>query len=416
MKTFLLSLVVVVVAGSTAGYLTAARRYSWTPEKFGYFRKGDDLRAENLMAHVQSLRQDGMAKVEVVGGEEYDFGSMLRNAKGEHKFVIKNVGDAPLELAVLKTTCKCTLGELADSSLAPGESTTVHMTWEAKTDGKRFQQTATVSTTDPYQGELQLRIIGDIVDALSARPRNWIAGEVSGDTPLELTNTIYNRFEFDVRFKEARWLDQIRGDVDVQVDVQPVPVDAETANEFPDTRQAFEVRLRVGAGMPPGLFNYTAILEFEPVDPGVEVEDERARLTMAMGLEGRVVEDLTLTGGARLTGRDQGRYEYTMPAVDQGEAVEQSLLLLLRGPHREGATLRIAQSEPAEVLVAELGEPKIKENLTMVAVKLKIPSDAPPMQRDGRDKDDYGIVRIEADNEQIEPLVLRVKFHVRENR
>ncbi|WP_162275870.1 DUF1573 domain-containing protein [Roseimaritima ulvae] len=415
MKIFLALLVVAVIAGSAIGYTSTVRRYSWTDEKFGYFTKGGDLQPKDLLAHMRSLQQEGLAKVEVVGGAEFDFGSMLREADGEHDFVIKNVGDGPLELSVLRTTCKCTLGELADSSLEPGESTVVHMAWSAKTSGARFQQTATISTTDPYNGELELRIVGDVVDRLTARPSSWNVGEISSTAAIEKTCTIYSRIEYDIQFKENRWLAKIAG-ADVDLDVQPVPVDTETALRYPDTRQAFQATLKVSPGMETGLFSHTAIVEFEPVEAKHASEKKSGELSTLIKFEGRVVDDLSLSGGSRLAGRSRDQYIYTLPPVAAGEGTSSDLLVLLRGPHRDDTKLSIGEVQPAEVLAAELGDPKVKENLVMHVLKLRVREDAPVMQRDGNQKDDYGTVWIKSDNEEVAPLRLRVKFNVHDGR
>lgn len=415
MKKFLALVVVVAIAGSAIGYATSVREYSWTSETFGYFTKDGDLQPHDLLAHMQSMQQQGMAKVEVVGGQDYDFGTMLRQAKGEHDFTIKNIGDAPLELSVLKTTCKCTLGELADSKLEPGESTVVHMAWSVKTSGSRFQQTATISTTDPYNGELELRISGEVIDRLTVRPSSWNVGEISSTAAIEKTSMIYSRIEYDIQLKDTRWLESI-AEVGINVDVRPVPVDTETALQHPDTRQAFEATLKVAPGWASGLFSHTAIIEFEPVDEKHNAAENADKLTTLISFEGRVVEDLSLSGGSRLAGRDRNHYIYTLPPAAVGEGASGDLFVLLRGPHRENTKLSIGEVEPSGVLAAELGEPKVKDNLVMYGLKLSVRKDAPVMERDGNRKDDYGTVWIQSDNDAVAPLRLRVKFNVHDGR
>ena len=48
-----------------------------------------------------------------------------------------------------KTTCKCTLNDMKDTELAPGESTDVTLEWTAKTGDTLFRQEATILTTIP---------------------------------------------------------------------------------------------------------------------------------------------------------------------------------------------------------------------------------------------------------------------------
>ena len=44
-------------------------------------------------------------KVTIVNGERHDFGSMDRNAHGKHAFIVRNDGDAPLQLSTGAPSC-----------------------------------------------------------------------------------------------------------------------------------------------------------------------------------------------------------------------------------------------------------------------------------------------------------------------
>ena len=164
------------------------------------------------------------------------------------------------------------------------------------------------------------------------------------------------------------------------------------------------------------MFSHTAIIEFEPVDPADKPDENTDGLSKLINFEGRVVEDLSLSGGSQLSGRDRERYVYTLPPVAAGEGASSDMLVLLRGPHRENTKLSIGEVEPSDVLVAELGEPKVKDNLVMYGLKLGIRKDAPVMERDGNRKGGYGTVWIQSDNEAVAPLKLRVKFNVHDGR
>ncbi len=55
----------------------------------------------------------------------YEFGVMELYETGKHEFVFKNTGEAPLVLQKGSTTCKCTLSQLEDCSIQPGEERVV---------------------------------------------------------------------------------------------------------------------------------------------------------------------------------------------------------------------------------------------------------------------------------------------------
>jgi hypothetical protein len=89
---------------------------------FAYFAKpgsrpvspGDGRRPGVAAARAQVPRA-------VVDQTEYDFGVMDPRTRGEHEFLVKNGGDAPLQLKEGSTTCKCTVAELPGAAVAPGE-------------------------------------------------------------------------------------------------------------------------------------------------------------------------------------------------------------------------------------------------------------------------------------------------------
>src|ERR1700676_5756139 len=95
---------------------------------------------------------------------EYDFGKMQVGAEGRHEFVIRNVGQGPLTLEKGPTTCACTVEEIEHPQLAPGEAANVLVTWHPKGRGP-FRQSATVRTSDPKAGSIELTVFGDVVSS-----------------------------------------------------------------------------------------------------------------------------------------------------------------------------------------------------------------------------------------------------------
>ena len=60
-------------------------------------------------------------KIKVIGGTEFDFGTMSRGTKRQYSFVFKNIGEAPVELVNKGSTCKCTVGTLNAKKLSRGK-------------------------------------------------------------------------------------------------------------------------------------------------------------------------------------------------------------------------------------------------------------------------------------------------------
>ena len=102
-------LLIVVVLGASAGLLAGwtmhQARYGKVAE-FGPFSMANDLNATNVSAFMKSKVHAGSPRIEVVGGEEFDFGVMEPGSKGEHVFIVRNAGDYPMTLEVVGSTCK----------------------------------------------------------------------------------------------------------------------------------------------------------------------------------------------------------------------------------------------------------------------------------------------------------------------
>jgi hypothetical protein len=119
---------------------------------------------------------------------KFDFGTKARFSKGSHKFIVTNTGEAELKLKTGRTTCQCTLGELGKSTVAPGESTTIELSWEIKQAGPGFQHSARIHTNDPENPAQDLIVKGFIGVDLAVWPQvRWSLGslKLSGQTTFD---------------------------------------------------------------------------------------------------------------------------------------------------------------------------------------------------------------------------------------
>ena len=150
MRTFLIAFILSVLGGGL-GYWRAASEHLRMRDVVGenldlasLEKTSTDQDQLDKTSHPSSgvVSADLIPKVEVIGGTELDFGTMKIGTERSHDFRIKNVGHAPLELSVLGSSCKCTIGSLEKSKLEPGEETKVMLTWRAEGILKDFSQTA----------------------------------------------------------------------------------------------------------------------------------------------------------------------------------------------------------------------------------------------------------------------------------
>lgn len=121
----------------------------------------------------------------VADSTEFDFGTMVLGDTASHTFIIRNEGEAPLELTKGQATCQCVVGDLADGKIPPGGQVDVKLSWTPKARMPEFRQMAPLHTNDPENREIQLQIMGkvDILFDLMP-PEAWNFPDIPEDQPV----------------------------------------------------------------------------------------------------------------------------------------------------------------------------------------------------------------------------------------
>jgi hypothetical protein len=130
---------------------------------------------------------------------QYEFGRMALGKTGQHDFLVKNTGKAPLKLARGPVQCKCTVSGLKEREVPPGGETLIHLSWTPKDVGP-FSQVATIWTNDPEKESFQIGASGEMYPEITVAPENgWPLGQItnSNDVPLqgEITSAVLEPFQ-----------------------------------------------------------------------------------------------------------------------------------------------------------------------------------------------------------------------------
>ncbi len=144
------------------------------------------------------VSEDGPQPKIEMESHTYTFDRLAVGASDRHEFEIRNVGDAPLKLAVGPRTCKCTIGKLAAEEIAPGESAAVEMEWHPLAPSEMFSQTATIWTNDPLQPKLDLAVEGMVVPTFMTMPEGtWTVGMLSEGQSSSVTGHVLSMLTED---------------------------------------------------------------------------------------------------------------------------------------------------------------------------------------------------------------------------
>ena len=121
-----------------------------------FVRNGQEDQAAAIVQQVKlanAARSSAIASIPMPRAScefaQYDFGLMDPLTVGSHVFQIANNGTAALTIRGGQSSCKCTLSDLTEATIAPGETFSVTLTWNSGHASRQFQQSATILTNDP---------------------------------------------------------------------------------------------------------------------------------------------------------------------------------------------------------------------------------------------------------------------------
>ena len=126
----------------------------------------------------------------------HDFGEMAAGVEQKHSFLIRNEGDAPLQIREVSISCQCTKGTAEKTLLAPGESGMIDISWQPTKKDPGFQQTIKLVTNDPRYPDLhefKLNIKGKVEAMVTVEPETeWKVGAIAEDQPTVVHGIIHS--------------------------------------------------------------------------------------------------------------------------------------------------------------------------------------------------------------------------------
>lgn len=359
----------------------------------GYWAAGPSQSAEA----IASLRDEDVRASDYpefrVDATSHNFGVMQRGASRSHKFKVTNVGRAPLQVNVVSTTCKCTVGKsMGNGLIPPGETSDVELSWVAKSNPGQFRQVATLSTTDPRASRVELTVEGEVIDASGIEPKEWMFSQLH--VADEVTRSVYvMAYQSDeIEVKTAKLEDKESADL-YNIDVVEVPL-----TELPDEKAKAGVRIDVTPlpGLALGqLYDWVLI---ETNLPDVE--------PLRVPIFGSVVGDITIRGPAEWNDTTAAIH---FGDVSSNEGAETKLLLAVEGDHADNIEFTVGEVDPPELAI-EVGERRqLGSGTAHVPITVRIPPGLPPAIRNGSGQGEAATVTLKTNH----PLSPELSFQVR---
>jgi hypothetical protein len=339
-------------------------------------------------------------KIEVVDNGIFNFGSMERFAKLEHTFRIKNVGNGPLLLRKGKTTCKCTMSELTQGEVPPGEVAEVTLEWTGQSSGDNpeFEQSVELITNVPDQETLRLVIRGYVTETVRALPDELTIGRVSSNTGGEAEFRLF-----------AFRSDQIEI-LETEFEYAPLAPYFDLAFE---PLPAGEVAAEKGASC--GLLGKLTVKSGLPLGPIMQTIRIRAmadkEAVIHLPVRGQAMTDMIIASSREY---DPVRNLLTFGTLQRAESAQTSLNLFVTGPHRHETRLTVGEIDPPEYFQVEISPPQeLNEGKTIkYSVAIQVPPGLPPINRMGSIQAPLGRIVLDATHPLTKEVPIRIKFAI----
>ena len=101
---------------------------------------------------AKSGNEKRAAKVEVVGKSKFDFGSVESGEKVSHRFIIKNVGDAPMNIVEANASCGCTVPHYRKGQIDIQDTSSILVVFDSKNrEGAQNKKVSIYTNTVPNE-------------------------------------------------------------------------------------------------------------------------------------------------------------------------------------------------------------------------------------------------------------------------
>ncbi len=336
-----------------------------------------------------------------VDQDEFDFGTMDYRENGKHEFNFTNRGDQTLTLNPGTTLCTCTVSEIKDSELAPGQSTKVLVSWRSKHIAGPFNHSVTIITSDPLRPEVTLTIKGEFTQPVYADPDELTFGQIAGTEPVtHETRILCNLPNQQIKIQGYHLSDP---SLERFFQVDDVPLSADELRKQKGVTSGVLVRVTVKPGLPLGSFQQTIHLSTNlAADSEVEFH--------VFGTVGEV--SLVGPGWSSESG------VLDIGAVDGRSVTQRKLVILARGSNAKDTKFKVAHVEP-DFLKVKLGKTSVDETgqLSQTELLIEIPDaktlgKKAPANYLGAENGKLGEILLETIHPPAYSLRIRVRFAV----
>ena len=143
----------------------------------------------------QPVLQQGLADAPdiEIDAPTHDFGTLPQMESTEHTFTIKNVGNLPLEILEVTTSCTCEKVELQEKIIPPNGETKLEVRYRGSTNSGKTRVAVYLKTNDPDEPEVVVSLFGVINGIAGVYPGHFNLGDIGQGESIRQSFVIYPR-------------------------------------------------------------------------------------------------------------------------------------------------------------------------------------------------------------------------------
>ncbi len=142
--------------------------------------------------------------LQVVGGTKLDLGSIYRGDVVERTVAIKNTGIDTLLLRGVQASCGCTGTILSDNRVAPGQTTSLRITFNSQNFRGPVHKSVTVYTNDPTSPAATIDFTATILQEIVLEPQHFWFKDAEVGRSTKFSIRLQNSSEHPLRLKAFR--------------------------------------------------------------------------------------------------------------------------------------------------------------------------------------------------------------------
>jgi hypothetical protein len=101
---------------------------------------------------------------------EVEFGVMEQRTERDTVFTFTNIGDEPLRILDVRTSCGCTAALASEDVISPGAKGTIKVTFNSKSFRGNVTKTVIVTSNDPSEPKTNLKVMADVRPTVNYSP------------------------------------------------------------------------------------------------------------------------------------------------------------------------------------------------------------------------------------------------------